>query len=391
MAQNVYQSQPFLMARFRAYLFYVMLGLAILGLGLLWFVSLSWRRSLSPPGWVAVCIILLPYLYALLLGFSCVLCFAGRKKSLLLLPAAIVLSIVGLWGHNFLPNKGVTPPAGVETLKALVWNVERLGQYSEGPRAVPEKTECVAQLLTQEQPDIMAFLEVTYEQLAGLQKRLGIPADHCIWTDYYGTGRQKSGGLATCISHGNPALSISRRREMALPPDWKYLFLEIQHKHEDRQVPFNFLTLHIAPPQVSSEKVGKILKDMFSGKKQGLTRALQLLKNYEKRVTLQGAQAVDALGYIEERFKDPTLIAGDFNSSQDAALHLRFRERLFDTWAAAGWGLGATRFWGDFLPLRIDYIYATTEFSVQRSQTFPADCSDHRPVMSSVFLTPSKK
>ena len=388
MSINSFRSQEFYMARFRKYLFHMMLGFAVLALCLLWFVSLSWRKSLTPPGWVAVCIVLLPYLYALLLGLSFLLYLLGGKKSLLLLPGAVLASIVVLWGHGFFPKKSAVPPSHVEALKVLVWNVQRMGQFSEGPRAVPEKTACVAQLIGQEQPDIMALLEVTYEQLLGLQKQLGIPSDHCLWTDYYGTGRQKSGGLATCISNWNDSLSITRRRELALPPDWKYLFIEVQQQQEEeQQSPFNFLALHIAPPQVSSERVGKILKDILSGKKQGLSRAVKLLKNYERQVTLQGAQAVDALSYIEERFKDPTLIAGDFNSSQDAALHLRFRKRLIDTWAVAGWGFGATRFWGDFLPLRIDYIYATREFSVQNSQTFSAGCSDHRPVMSSVFLT----
>ena len=376
------------MVAFRKYIFRVILGLAILALGLLWFISFVWRKSLTPPGWVAVCIVLLPYLYVLLFGYSLVLWGLGRKKSLLLLPVAVLLSILILWGRAFLPKKGAGSPIKGDALKVLVWNVQRMGQWSEGPRAVPQKTACVAQLIQLERPDILAFLEITYEQLLGLQTSLGMSSDHCLWTDYYGTGRQKSGGLATCISKADSSLSISRKRELNLPPNWKYLFIEIQQRRTDQSVPFNFLAVHIAPPKVSSATVGSVVRDLVSGKPEGLSSALKLLKNYEKQVALQGAQAVDALRYIEERFQDPTLIAGDFNSSQDAALHLRLRERLTDTWAASGWGFGATRFWGDFLPLRIDYIYADEEFSVQSSHTFPAVCSDHRPVISSVFLTP---
>jgi len=83
------------------------------------------------------------------------------------------------------------------------------------------------------------------------------------------------------------------------------------------------------------------------------------------------------------------IIAGDFNSTGDAALNVKMREHLNDTWLKAGSGLGATRYWGDFLPLRIDYIYATKDFSMYDSSTIPADCSDHLPVVSSVFLEDS--
>ena len=60
-------------------------------------------------------------------------------------------------------------------------------------------------------------------------------------------------------------------------------------------------------------------------------------------------------------------------------------KKLTDTWLKAGLGFGAIRYWGGFLPLRIDYIYVTRNFSVQKAQTVPFSCSDHFAVVSSVF------
>lgn len=362
-------------------------ALAVLLLPALWLVTLFGRWSLTPPGWVAVLSTLLPYLYAGLFLFCLVLFCVARHKTLLVIMGSLLISFLLLWGGLLVPQK-TDPPDGLEPVKVMVWNVQRMGEFSGRGQSVSQQVQCVSQTISREQPDIFALLEVTYNQLLALQQQLGIPRDHCLWSDYYGTGQQRFGGLATCIFDQNNDLMISHRRELNLPPNWKYLFIEVQHTQNKAISPINVLALHIAPPEIPPEEVMRILADVFRGQKQGIGRAINLLANYERQVQLQGTQAGNALQVIA-RFRDPTIMAGDFNSTQDAALHVRFRDSLKDTWATAGFGFGATRHWGDFLPLRIDYIYVTKEFAVQDSQTLACDCSDHLPVVSSVFLTPA--
>jgi hypothetical protein len=296
----------------------------------------------------------------------------------------LLISSLFLWGGSLFPHKAI-PHDHIEPMKVMVWNVQRMGEFSGTTQSIPQKVTCVSQLIKQESPDLFALLEITYHQLAALQKQLGIPENHCMWSDYYGTGGKSLGGLATCIFNQEGSLFISRKRQLNLPPSWKYLFIEVQHIQNRKEFPINFLALHIAPPEITDNDIAKILADVFKGRKEGLYRAMDLLKNYEKQVRLQGTQAVNALQLIE-KFQDPTIIAGDFNNTRDAALHVKFRNDLIDTWSAAGFGFGATRHWGNFLPLRIDYIYVTKNFSVQNSQTLSSDCSDHLPVVSSVFL-----
>lgn len=362
-------------------------ALAVLLLLTLWGVTLFGRESLTPPGWVAVLSTLLPYLYAGLFIFCLVVFCVARNKMLLVVMVCLVVSFFILWGGLLVPRK-TNPPINAESVKVMVWNVQRMGEFSGSRQSLSQRVQCVSQVIAQEHPDVFALLEVTYDQLLALQKQLGIPQDHCLWSDYHGTGQQRFGGLATCIFDQNNQLMISHRRELNLPPNWKYLFIEIQHAQNTTAFPINFLALHIAPPEIAPEAVMRIVGDVFKGRKRGLSQAIDLLTNYERQVKLQGTQAGNALQVIG-RFRDPTIMAGDFNSTQDAALHVRFRNSLKDTWATAGFGFGATRHWADFLPLRIDYIYATKEFAVQDAQTLACDCSDHLPVISSVFLTPA--
>lgn len=340
-----------------------------------------------PPGWVAVLSTLLPYLYAGLFLFCLVLLCVARNKMLVVMMASLLISFLLLWGGLLIPRK-INPPTDTEPIKVMVWNVQRMGEFTGHGQSIARQVQCVSQVIRQEHPEIIALLEITYDQLLALQKQLGIPQDHCLWSDYYGTGQQRFGGLATCLFDRNNALMISHRRELNLPPNWKYLFIEVQHARNKLTFPINVLALHIAPPEIPPDEVMRILANMVSGQKQGFTQAIKLLKRYEQKVMLQGTQAGNALQVIG-RFRDPTIMAGDFNSTQDAALHVRFRQSLRDTWATAGFGFGATRHWADFLPLRIDYIYVTKEFAVQDSQTLSCDCSDHLPVVSSVFLMPA--
>ena len=352
---------------FRKYFIRAVLVLAALLLLLLWIVSIFGRRTLTPPGWLAVLIAILPYLYGgLLIFYGLLFCFV-RKKILFFPILALTISSLVLWGGALFPRKA-QPPDRIEPLKIMTWNVQRMGEFSGTTQSIPQKVACVSQLIKQENPDLFALLEITYHQLSDLQKQLGIPKSHCMWSDYYGTGGKRFGGLATCIFNQEGSLFISRKRQLNLPPSWKYLFIEVQHIQNNQTFPINFLALHIAPPEITDNDIAKILTDVFKGRKDGLYRAMDLLKNYENQVRLQGTQAVNALQLIE-KFQDPTIIAGDFNSTRDAALHVKFRDDLIDTWSTAGFGFGATRYWGNFLPLRIDYIYVKKEFYVQNYKT----------------------
>jgi len=290
--------------------------------------------------------------------------------------------MAALWGGSIIPSREQADDT--QSLRLMVWNVQRMGEFS---KTSVQQTACITEVIKKIKPDILALLEITSHQLSNLQQALAIPIGSCKWVDYYGTGKRRYSGLAACIMRARAKLSILQQRRLDLPPGWKYLFVEVQPEASVSSLPINFMALHVAPPKITTKRVANILSDITTGKAQGFSDLSNLLADYRKQVVLQGSQVSTALAAIKT-FKDPTIVAGDFNTTRDSAIHLELRKTLVDTWSEAGWGFGASRYWGGFLPLRIDYIYASREFAVQSSETIASDCSDHLPVVSEVFLGP---
>ena len=96
---------------------------------------------------------------------------------------------------------------------------------------------------------------------------------------------------------------------------------------------------------------------------------------------------VSGLLNIVATFQDPTVVAGDFNSPRDSAVHVDMRSKMTDTWEQGAWGPGQTVSLLDWLPMRVDYIYTTKEhFSVVNSTIPDSTCSDHKPIVSTITL-----
>ena len=353
-------------------------------LPLFWFLTYFGRTTLAPSGWLAAFTTLLPHLYfALFLIYAILFCLT-QTRLLVGLMGGLVVSACIFWGNSLFPRTE-SAPDHTHPVKVMAWNIQRMGQFSTTGKTNTQNIDCVANAIRETSPDILVLLEITFYQLAALRKRLKMPAGNCIWSDYYGTGRKRFGGLAICVKMGKTPWNISLKRTLDFPPDWKYLFLEVQSPHHSDWPSMNVLALHIVPPKVTDTRVGNLVTALMDGQMAAGAEALKMLDEYEKQVEQQGMQAAQALQRIE-KFRDPTIVVGDFNSTRDAALHFNMRKKLIDTWSRAGLGFGATRYWGGFLPLRIDYIYVTPDFSVQDAQTLPFSCSDHFAVVSSIYL-----
>ena len=123
---------------------------------------------------------------------------------------------------------------------------------------------------------------------------------------------------------------------------------------------FNLLAIHLQPYRLSVETSDRV----------------------------SAAQRAETEGLLDtvRTFRDPTVVAGDFNSVRDSALHHAMRERLTDAWEQAGLGPGWTvKALGRF-PLRIDYVYVSDDFAVRQAALPALSCSDHRPVRTELVL-----
>jgi endonuclease/exonuclease/phosphatase (EEP) superfamily protein YafD len=309
-------------------------------------------RSLrSPPIPLTAPITVLPYLYGIVLAvvFAVWAAVPDRRIPPALLVVVLVVA-AALWGPS-LAGWGET--AAGEPVRVVTWNVRRLwGGVDDDDDA----RACVVDVLEGLAPDVLSLQEVSRRDIGFLQVSLDL---ECVHTDYLGTGDPTVGGVAVCVRGDRWRLHSGSGARFVPDKEWRYVFAEVAH--EDRV--FNVLAVHLQPYRLAAG---------------GLEEAAGVSAS-------QGDQSAELLRRVG-RFKDPTLLAGDFNSTRDQALHVALRTPLTDAFEAGGRGFGPTIHLMGWLPIRIDYIYASDDFAVQAAEVLSRDCSDHRPVVADLVL-----
>ena len=362
--------------------------LLLWGLGVLWGITVMGRVDTTPAAPLVIAVLVLPWLHGLGTALVLLVLLMGRRSRWVWLLALLHLGLeAGLRGDACAPVCHLPHGGGVddEPLRVLAWNVGRLGAFADPdePRCSPDAArEGVLATIRDAQPDALVLLEISGRRLEVLASELGMG---CEQIDYYGRGGKGTGGLAVCVPSDGP-WRITRSRDLPLPPGWRYVFTEIS----DGPRTFNVLALHVLPYGVTMREVERALRDAAKGK---LGPLAALLTQMEEAVATQ-AEQVAAVRRLVAGFQDPTVIAGDFNSTPDSAVHVNLRRQLDDAWQQAGRGQGATRHVDGWLPLRIDYVYTTPELQALEADTVDCHCddelacSDHRAVQVELALEP---
>jgi endonuclease/exonuclease/phosphatase family metal-dependent hydrolase len=327
--------------------------------------------------------LVLPHAYGALLLVSLPLCIGrGRKaRPSQVVTGLIVLSMVWLWGPGFVAWPA-RPRDDAISAQVLTWNVARLGEFCGRGECEEEEAEalrCVGEVLATHKPDIVALQEISLRRLEALEEALSwrcqLPGGQPAWSDYEGRGIAEHGGVAVCVPREGRWRLHSLQRP-TLPPGWHYVFTEAEHI--DSGALLNFLSVHFKPVRLGEEEARRLL----TGELEGLRQAARSVG----RATVEQEGQASQLLETTARFNDPTVIAGDFNSTRDARIHHGLREQFIDTWERGGWGQGASRVFAG-VPLRIDFIYASAgHFGVLGAKQDGAGCSDHRPVISTLQL-----
>ncbi|MBT3223233.1 MAG: hypothetical protein HN348_29515 [Proteobacteria bacterium] len=303
----------------------------------------------DPPLFLVGAVTFLPYLFLLQVSWSLVLWALLRRRRLIPLSLSGVFGVALLnWGPAWF-SRG--EQADGESLTMMSWNVRRLwGGAASGDPGV-----CVIEVIKEVNPDVVTLLEITRNDLAILEPALGMSCVHGTYTKGGGDGH---GGLASCVRGNRWKLAGGKAMRFVDNEDWYYVFSEVERSGKV----LNVLAVHLYP-------YGSAIAGI---------RATEVVK-------AQGGQSA-ALLHRVARFKDPTVVSGDFNSTRDAALHASLRGHMVDVWEKAGRGFGGASRYLEWIPLRIDYIYVTEELAVAESRVPAVDCSDHRPVVVELIL-----
>ena len=233
-------------------------------------------------------------------------------------------------------------------IPVMTWNVA-LG-YSQQHR-------CVQKVIADHNPQIVALQEIRKDGLESVARALDM---RCTWAGYF--PKMGSNGLGLCVPK-EWTIHLAQQRRFTSHTQYAYLFAEIR---PSTGKPFNFMNVHLQSPELSRQQKGRQSAPSILGH----TTARQIWQLFE---VLRVAQGLD----------DPLLIAGDFNSTPNTWVHGQMRQLFVDAHRRRGRGLGASRWFGDWLPVRIDYLYASKTMD-WRGATRAYDaggCSDHHPVM----------
>jgi len=338
----------------------------LVALGSIWGITATGRMVGDPPALLIAAVTFLPFLYVTAGATAFVAwCVWSDRRIPPVILALTVMSGGFLWGPSW-PTHGAQVTG--EPMRVMEWNVQRLWGLDEDK---VRGLNCVADVVEENNPDTIVFLEVSATDIGQLKARLQM---QCVHTDYRASGRADVGGLAVCTRGETWTLRNGSAQPYIDGDDWRYVFAEVQRGESI----VNVLAVHLYP-----YRFGESLRRLA----QGDPGSLQDLQRTGEAVTrAQGAHTV-ALQRRVERLSDPTIMAGDFNSTRDAALHATLRKHMTDAWEQGGHGMGATIRIADALPLRIDYVYVTSQLVVEGSKVIQTDCSDHRPVLTRLNLT----
>ncbi len=139
----------------------------------------------------------------------------------------------------------------------------------------------------------------------------------------------------------------------------------IRYRIEGPGGPFDLTNVHLETPRQG-------LESLLSGD----PAATAMIR---EETLLRGIESRQARRWVDEG-PGPRLVVGDFNLPTESAIYREHWSDLTEAFAAAGFGLGATKRTG-LIRLRIDHVLADEAWVVRSARVLPDYGSDHRPVL----------
>ena len=303
---------------------------------------------------------------------------------LLLWPPRSLVNISHYWSKY--SDQTHNPTLNQKTLSVLSWNLQRMGELARHKKrsVQKERAQCIVNTIKQLEHiqghpiEIFAFQETSNQGLKKLERLLSLS---CQFVSYHPTHHKNTGGLGICArSKSKWKLNYVRKISLRGTGRWRALFAEVIKRKSPQSI-FNLINVHFLPHKIDPQDITSVLISPLT--------ALELFQDIQETSKIQQAQARGLLDLIKD-YQDPTLLMGDFNAPPRAGAHTLLKVAWTDVWKKVGITSGATRYFGDLIPLRVDYIYALAgTFLPLRSRVGHLThhhCSDHLPLAADLKI-----
>lgn len=324
-----------------------------------------------------------PFLLGLLVIFLAGWLFFNYKYAFLSLTALFLgwKSISAFLAFN-LPS-GNKPAPAAQSLTVMSYNVSQFGLYRE--KDSKYNRQAMFALIKKQEPDIACFQDFyTSERKNDFNNREDISREmkmpfRFFSSDFNRNGMQHWGSI---IFSKYPIIASDKVKMSMGPLSESLIYADIV-KDDDT---IRIVNMHLESYRFNEKDYTDIRK-IKNQEDTGLVATKNIIQKM-REAYIRRSQQADIVGNFIRQSPYPVIVCGDFNDTPASYTYFTIKGNLQDAFLNKGWGVGRT-FNGIAPTLRIDYVFASTDFKVNSFRRIISDLSDHYPVIANLSLVGS--
>lgn len=312
-----------------------------------------------------------------------------KTKIIYLCVISVFVAIVLLNSHYKILaiNTSTTVDSEKKTFSILTFNI---AAYDTLKFTTSLRTGLL-ELIKQEQPDIICFQELSYENLKKIKPRLDSIYGTCLELDgkdievhrgkFYSSLTMRNFKRYHCEGDidtlGLDSLELKEYHQMKLQMGVMSAEFEVKQG--------KWITLFSGHLRSSAYSTARRSMNKDASWFQGISL---YKRNYKVGKRIRDYEAENVRRFIDEARVEgkPVIVAGDLNDwCGSDCLNVLMRNDLKDAWWEGGCGFGWTYF-GWHMRLRLDHILYSDDLELVDVKVVDSDLSDHKPLVANFFI-----
>ncbi|RBL93599.1 hypothetical protein DF182_13900 [Chitinophaga flava] len=321
-----------------------------------------------------------PFLLGLLVVFMVGWLFFNYRYAFLSLIALFLgwKSISAFLAFNLPAGNKPAPPS--ESLTVMSYNVSQFGLYRE--KDSKYNRQAMFALIKKQELDIACFQDFyTSEKKNDFNNREDISREmklpyRFFSSDFNRNGMQHWGSI---IFSKYPIIASDKVKMSMGPLSESLIYADIV-KDDDT---IRIINMHLESYRFN-EKDYTDIKKIKNQEDTGLVATKNIIQKM-REAYIRRSQQADIVGNFIRQSPYPVIVCGDFNDTPASYTYFTIKGDLQDAFLKKGLGVGRT--FGGLAPtLRIDYVFASTDFRINSFRKIISDLSDHYPVIANLSL-----